>query len=237
MAENECIYCGPACSVAYGTCHCGCGEVTTRFYNGKPRAYKQGHQQRVRYRNRPTVPEGYCGCGCGMRTELIRSTKTYRRLVTGHTIALSPLPDFAATKGECRFCGPACKYGIGVCHCGCNQKVQRAKNAYLYADGKRIARGDFLRYVSGHGNTLRKNAVAKLSTSLARVIRREYLTGMTAAALSRKYGVSKAAMSDLLRLKSYADAGIATEEEVREYQRQNAHVVSSSLHQPVPKAS
>jgi hypothetical protein len=49
VAFNRPCICGdPACSVEYGTCHCGCGKLTNpKWKNGRPRKFHYGHTRKI----------------------------------------------------------------------------------------------------------------------------------------------------------------------------------------------
>ena len=86
--------------------------------------------------NDPSVPYGYCHCGCGAKTSVAKNTQTsegirkgeHRKFLVGHWSRVRPRKDF----------GPA-----PLCACGCGQEVEHRP-------------GGWLKYAAGHYHRSRK---------------------------------------------------------------------------------
>lgn len=97
-------------TIEYGQCHCGCGqktEIATRtqtakgWVKGEPKKYIKHHHLSAIYSiedppdwYKPNEMDGYCHCGCGLKTKPARYTSQEqgcimgapRRFVEGHHI-------------------------------------------------------------------------------------------------------------------------------------------------------
>lgn len=105
----------------------------------------------------PTVPYGYCQCGCGRKTEASKYTSAAhgwikgqpRKHVRGHN-RLTVVPSSSEVEAHRRLWAIAGS-DYGLCLCGCGERTT------LAPDTKRRllqVRGEPVRYVRGHGNRL-----------------------------------------------------------------------------------
>lgn len=99
-----CVCGKPECDILFGYCHCGCGNKTTLIefshtrrgrVKGKPNKYVMGHSwikpAAVIPSNitclcgSPTckIPHGYCHCGCGNKTDTIKTSSPSYGLYKG----------------------------------------------------------------------------------------------------------------------------------------------------------
>lgn len=123
---------------------------------------------------------------------------------------------------ECPYCGSDCEHGYGYCHCGCGRQTQRSTTArYEREDGVIVYRGQYGQYVRGHVFRRRRHGGSALTEEQVRIIRRKYLNGnITQTQLAEQFNVSAMTISNVLRLNTYKNAGIATQEELDAYNDQ-----------------
>lgn len=147
-------------TVAFGTCHCGCGQLTKLapttnmgrgWRKGKPIMYVQGHHVRVRYAyvDRPIEepnPSGLCVCGCGEKTTMAPYTSFERgyvkgkpmKYIKGHQRRKDDYLSLMASEGP----NPS-----GICQCGCGQTTPLG-SATIRSTG--LVKGKHARFVLGH---------------------------------------------------------------------------------------
>lgn len=103
-----------------------------------------------------TVPYGYCHCGCGKQTKLMKTNSTRRNLKRGEPMRywLGHNPrrkmQFDQRHSQCVCLNPDCRIPYGLCHCGCGQKVGIAKQSVSRLG---LFRGMPRRYASGHSGS------------------------------------------------------------------------------------
>ena len=164
--------------VPYGYCWCECGQRTRVYtYNdkkegavrGEPKRLLIGHALRLLHNaltveefrewwaKNTDVPYGYCWCGCGQKTSIVKVTQAskhyfegepYRYLV-GHVRRPDP-SEIEAYKREWLEKRPGIPYGY--CWCGCGQKTSIATKTRTKL---KWFKGEPKRWVRGHQNAVR----------------------------------------------------------------------------------
>lgn len=99
-----CVCGDQGCTIPFGLCHCGCGNeaplasissTDKEWIKGYPKKFKHGHtggyKQYVELEDglcicrnpECSIPKGYCHCGCGNRTSIIKESSQANLLVKG----------------------------------------------------------------------------------------------------------------------------------------------------------
>lgn len=109
---------------------------------------------------------GYCHCGCGKQTKIVKTNSTRRNLKRGdpmrfwlgHNPRRKEVFDFHHSQCICK--NPICKIPYGTCHCGCGQKVKLAT-----AGNKRLGtvKGMPRRFAAGHSGSCHRGPLRQRS--------------------------------------------------------------------------
>lgn len=156
------------CTIPYGYCHCGCGNLTnisTRnvrangIKKGEPNRYIDKHvHNKIKYLDRKGcvcgkedcgIDFGYCHCGCNQKTKINKQSSNKSGCMAGdpniykagHFKKPQTLPE-----GVCICRKTDCTIEYGLCHCGCGNNTKISEKSL----GRFAIKYKPLRFIKGH---------------------------------------------------------------------------------------
>lgn len=192
MVTTNCLHHPDGCGFSGGICHCGCGEKTEP---SRGKVYVQGER----------LPRGY--------------PKQFAPGHLHHNRSRVPPEDLKRVRKNarlyyeqniCPHCGESCEVGAGHCHCGCGKETVPAQ--HTRTTGSRLV-GVPNKYLHGHTGQRKR-----LTRQQVREIRYLYATDdtWTQVKLAKRYHIAQSTVASIVIFKTWKNAGIATEEEMKE---------------------
>ncbi len=158
-----------------GYCMCGCGERARvasasakgrGVVKGEPERYLKGHRPlgtatkgritKVRATEEgwydPNTNDGLCMCGCGKVAPIAKVSSRVKRHVAGE-----PVKYFGRHSAHVEGRGETQNTNSGLCHCGCGEETGFASQGNSRTG---VAKGQRLRYVSGHNRPKGRSRVS-----------------------------------------------------------------------------